>query len=37
MPLRLPSPMLARSGSIPTGNYSFEVKWDGFRVLVNPG
>jgi hypothetical protein len=29
MALRLPSPMLARSGTIPTGDYSFEVKWDG--------
>jgi bifunctional non-homologous end joining protein LigD len=35
MALRLPSPMLARSGSIPTGGYSFEVKWDGFRALVS--
>jgi hypothetical protein len=23
--------MLARSGRIPTGNYAFELKWDGFR------
>jgi hypothetical protein len=35
MALRLPSRMLARSGSIPTGDYFFEVKWDGFRVLVS--
>jgi bifunctional non-homologous end joining protein LigD len=35
MALRLPSPMLARSGSIPTGDYAFEVKWDGFRALVS--
>jgi bifunctional non-homologous end joining protein LigD len=35
MALRLPSPMLARSGAIPTGGYAFEVKWDGFRALVN--
>ena len=26
--------MLAGSGSIPSGDYSFEVKWDGFRALV---
>jgi bifunctional non-homologous end joining protein LigD len=35
MALRLPSPMLARSGSIPNGDYTFEVKWDGFRALVS--
>jgi ATP-dependent DNA ligase len=35
MALRLPSPMLARSGAIPSGDYSFEVKWDGFRALVS--
>jgi ATP-dependent DNA ligase len=35
MALRLPSPMLARSGSIPAGDYAFEVKWDGFRCLVS--
>jgi ATP-dependent DNA ligase len=35
MARRLPSPMLARSGAIPTGDYSFEVKWDGFRALVS--
>ncbi len=35
MALRLPSPMLARSGSIPAGDYAFEVKWDGFRSLVS--
>jgi bifunctional non-homologous end joining protein LigD len=35
MALRLPSPMLARSGVIPTGDYAFEVKWDGFRALVS--
>jgi ATP-dependent DNA ligase len=34
MALRLPSPMLARSGPIPRGDYSFEVKWDGFRALL---
>ena len=34
MALRLPSPMLTRSGEIPTGDYAFEVKWDGFRALV---
>ena len=33
--LRLPLPMLARSGSIPErGRWPFEVKWDGFRALV---
>jgi bifunctional non-homologous end joining protein LigD len=32
--LRLPQPMLARSGRLPTGDYSFELKWDGFRALV---
>jgi ATP-dependent DNA ligase len=35
MALRLPSPMLARSGAIPSGDYGFEVKWDGFRALVS--
>ena len=35
MALRLPSPILTRSGAIPTGNYAFEVKWDGFRALVS--
>jgi ATP-dependent DNA ligase len=35
MALRLPSPMLARTGSIPTGDYAYEVKWDGFRALVS--
>jgi hypothetical protein len=29
MAMRLPSPMLARSGPIPSGDYAFEVKWDG--------
>jgi bifunctional non-homologous end joining protein LigD len=28
-------PMLARSGPVPTrGDWSYEVKWDGFRALV---
>jgi bifunctional non-homologous end joining protein LigD len=27
--------MLARSGAIPSGDYAFEVKWDGFRALVS--
>ena len=28
--------MLARSGTIPTsGDWSFEVKWDGFRAIVS--
>jgi bifunctional non-homologous end joining protein LigD len=32
----LPQPMLARSGPIPTrGDWSFEVKWDGFRAIVS--
>jgi bifunctional non-homologous end joining protein LigD len=30
----LPEPMLARPDSLPRGDYSFEVKWDGFRALV---
>ncbi|MBA2360491.1 MAG: hypothetical protein H0V79_06080 [Actinobacteria bacterium] len=34
MALRLPEPMLARSGRLPTGDYSFELKWDAFRALV---
>jgi bifunctional non-homologous end joining protein LigD len=35
MGLRLASPMLARSGAIPSGDYAFEVKWDGFRAIVS--
>jgi ATP-dependent DNA ligase len=35
MASRLPLPMLARSGSIPTGDYAFELKWDGFRALIS--
>jgi ATP-dependent DNA ligase len=32
----LPQPMLARSGPLPTrGDWSFEVKWDGFRAIVS--
>ncbi|MFL5982735.1 MAG: hypothetical protein ACJ74R_13605 [Gaiellaceae bacterium] len=32
----LPQPMLARSGPIPTrGEWTFEVKWDGFRAIVS--
>jgi bifunctional non-homologous end joining protein LigD len=32
----LPQSMLARSGPIPTrGDWSFEVKWDGFRAIVS--
>jgi ATP-dependent DNA ligase len=32
----LPEPMFARSGPLPTrGDYSFEVKWDGFRAIVS--
>lgn len=35
MALRLPSPMLARSGALPTGaGWRFEPKLDGFRCLV---
>ena len=26
--------MLARSGPLPTGDYAYELKWDGFRCLV---
>ena len=34
--MRLPSPMLARTGPLPAGpGWSFEVKWDGFRALVS--
>jgi hypothetical protein len=32
----LPGPMLARSGPLPTsGDYAYEVKWDGFRAIVS--
>jgi bifunctional non-homologous end joining protein LigD len=32
----LPQPMLARSGPIPSrGDWTFEVKWDGFRAIVS--
>jgi hypothetical protein len=32
----LPEPMLARSGRLPTsGDYLYEVKWDGFRAIVS--
>jgi ATP-dependent DNA ligase len=32
----LPEPMLARSGRLPTsGDYAYEVKWDGFRAIVS--
>ena len=34
--MRLPEPMLLRSGRLPTsGDYAFEPKWDGFRALVS--
>ncbi len=34
--MRLPSPMLARTGPLPLGlGWSYEVKWDGFRALVS--
>ena len=30
----LPEPMLARSGRLPvSGDYAYEVKWDGFRAI----
>jgi hypothetical protein len=29
MASRLLSPMLARSGPVPSGDYAFELKWDG--------
>jgi ATP-dependent DNA ligase len=30
--------MLARSGRLPmSGDYAYEVKWDGFRALVGSG
>jgi hypothetical protein len=35
MAVRLPSPMLSRLGPIPSGDYAFEVKWDGFRALLS--
>lgn len=34
--LRLPEPMLARSGPLPLGDgYAYELKWDGFRAIVS--
>ena len=27
--------MLARSGQLPSGDYAYEVKWDGFRAIVS--
>jgi ATP-dependent DNA ligase len=36
MGLRLPDPMLSRSGPLPSGaRWSFELKWDGFRAIVS--
>jgi bifunctional non-homologous end joining protein LigD len=35
MASRLLSPMLARSGPVPSGDYAFELKWDGFRALLS--
>jgi bifunctional non-homologous end joining protein LigD len=32
--LQLPEPMLAKPDRLPRGDYSYEVKWDGFRALV---
>jgi hypothetical protein len=30
--------MLARSGRLPTaGDFAYEVKWDGFLSIVDPG
>jgi len=35
-PLPLPDPMPSRPGPLPSGSeWSFEVKWDGFRALVS--
>jgi bifunctional non-homologous end joining protein LigD len=32
----LPEPMLARSGRLSaSGDYAYEVKWDGFRAIVS--
>jgi bifunctional non-homologous end joining protein LigD len=32
----LPEPMLARSGRLPSsGDYAYELKWDGFRAIVS--
>jgi ATP-dependent DNA ligase len=32
----LPEPMHARSGRLPTsGDFAYEVKWDGFRAIVS--
>jgi ATP-dependent DNA ligase len=33
--VRLPEPMLLRSGRLPTGDYAYEPKWNGFRALVS--
>jgi integrase len=33
--LVLPAPMLARPDRLPRGDYSYEVKWDGFRAIVS--
>jgi ATP-dependent DNA ligase len=35
--MRLPSPMLSKSGPIPNGDYAYELKFDGFRALVGGG
>ena len=36
--LRLPEPLLARSGPLPTrGQWVLEPKWDGFRCLARIG
>ena len=34
--MALPEPMLARSARLPTsGDFAYEVKWDGFRAVVS--
>ena len=34
--MRLPAPMLAKSGPLPAqGEWSFEIKWDGFRAIAS--
>ena len=35
MAMRLPSPMLSRSGSIPTGDYAYALELDGFRAIIS--
>jgi ATP-dependent DNA ligase len=34
--LSLPEPMLSRlSSELPSGDYAYEIKWDGFRAIVS--